>query len=200
MEEFMERLFMGNPFLGNPFMGTPFMENPTFLRNPFMGQGDHFTSDFEKSSVILESGNFQRFCFERVKQLSVDEKIQVVYDYLAWSKKFPAMQQQSPKSTDQASQFRMAGNKAFSRKDYQGALIYYTESVAVAPADSEELALAYGNRSAVFMFMEKYEECLLEVNRALKEKYPEAKKQKLRERKGKCVQRLKDTFNTIVSI
>lgn len=75
------------------------------------------------------------------------------------------------------------------------ALILYTKSIAFAVEGSEELALAYANRSAVMFRMGKYTPCLLDINRALREKYPDNLRKKLRDRKKQClihIQRLNE--------
>lgn len=43
----------------------------------------------------------------------------------------------------------------------------YTMSIAYAPNDSEDLALAFGNRSALLHTMNKYKESIMDINRAL---------------------------------
>ncbi|XP_001603967.3 SET and MYND domain-containing protein 4 [Nasonia vitripennis] len=43
----------------------------------------------------------------------------------------------------------------------------YTESIAYAPNDSKDLALAFGNRSALLYKMNKYKESIIDIDRAL---------------------------------
>nr|XP_027217180.1 SET and MYND domain-containing protein 4-like [Penaeus vannamei] len=54
-----------------------------------------------------------------------------------------------------------------------------------------ELALAYGNRSAVLFELQQYEYSLLDIERALQYDYPEELKNKLLHRKSKCLSALR---------
>jgi len=79
----------------------------------------------------------------------------------------------------------LEGNKSFNRKNNTEAISHYTKSIAVASNDSEELAIAFTNRSAMFFQLKKYNFCILDIDRALNN-YPDTLKSKLFERKGKC--------------
>ena len=63
----------------------------------------------------------------------------------------------------------------------------YTLSVAYAPLNSEELAMAYGNRSALLLHLRKHKECLRDVELALKITQSESLRAKMLIRKGKCL-------------
>lgn len=69
---------------------------------------------------------------------------------------------------------RKEGNELYIKKfnDRQIETIFklYTESIAYAPNDSEDLALAFGNRSALLYKMNKYKESIMDINRALARK------------------------------
>lgn len=136
--------------------------------------------------------------------LSLDEAIQMTFEYLKsinyWSG-MPQMMQQSHKSAAKATELRTRGNLAF-QDGRSEAFKHYSESVAVAPAGSQELAFAYGNRStAAFRIgQQKHIECLVDINRAFQENYPEAGKQKLIDRKEKCVEFYQRTIKTYVSL
>jgi len=88
---------------------------------------------------------------------------------------------------------RNLGNEKFRKALYDEALILYTKSAAHAIDGSEELALAYANRSAVLFRMCKYMQCLLDINRALEGKYPETLKHKLHARKKQCLIEIRQT-------
>lgn len=134
---------------------------------------------------------------------NLNVKIHLIYDYLkrdSLRSTWRRFQEQRPsKSTDKAEEWRLVGNVAFRNKKYYDALRLYTESVANAPVGSVELALAYANRSAVLITMGKLTECLLDINRAFQENYPEARRQKLVDRKNKCVKPLQAVINCYVS-
>lgn len=92
------------------------------------------------------------------------------------------------KDNSLATELRNQGNSVYlSRKDQQ-ALEWYTKSIAWATDKSEELILAYGNRSAALFRLGEYIPCLLDINRALKgNEYPQHLRNKLRDRKKMCL-------------
>lgn len=99
----------------------------------------------------------------------------------------------TPKCALLASCLRLHGNMAYDRSEYTKARILYTKNIAVAPPDSEELAMAFGNRSSVLLRLEKFYECLLDLNRALLcGKCPMSLKLKYIARKKVCVQKIKE--------
>ena len=85
---------------------------------------------------------------------------------------------------------RNAGNQAFQKKKDQEALNLYSEAVFSSDVATEEgkkdCSLALANRSAVWMKLKKYEECLDDVNAAIYFKYPQNMLYKLFDRKAKC--------------
>lgn len=126
-----------------------------------------------------------------VMNLDVDillEEIKIAYRY---SQKSYSASSLFQKSTGDAIEFRNLGNEWFKAGQDNEALNFYTQSIASALNDSEELALAYANRSAVLLRIQKYELSLLDINRALKGKYPENLKTKLYDRKERCLAEMK---------
>ncbi|XP_058809124.1 SET and MYND domain-containing protein 4-like [Phymastichus coffea] len=63
----------------------------------------------------------------------------------------------------------------------------YSKSIATALNDSQELSLAYANRSAVLIKLLKYDECLQDIERALRLDYPDRLRGKLLCRKIECL-------------
>ncbi|XP_046483221.1 SET and MYND domain-containing protein 4-like isoform X1 [Neodiprion pinetum] len=91
------------------------------------------------------------------------------------------------KNSEESTKLREQGNRVFiGGWDYK-AVEKYSESIAYAIESSEELALAYANRSAAQFRMEKYEESIGDIDRALSLNYPDKLKTKLFERKGLCL-------------
>ncbi|KAJ8923033.1 hypothetical protein NQ315_001581 [Exocentrus adspersus] len=80
------------------------------------------------------------------------------------------------------------GNEMFKAKKNGEAIKLYTHSVALAQEGAENLALAYANRSAVLFEERFYEECLLDIDRALANNYPDNLKMKLLSRQEKAKQ------------
>ncbi|XP_060523174.1 SET and MYND domain-containing protein 4-like [Cylas formicarius] len=90
------------------------------------------------------------------------------------------------KSSELSVEYRQKGNQAFKRKLSVEALEFYTKSILFSPGSSENLALAYANRSAVLFENRLYEECIADINRALKSGYPEKLKAKIETRMEKA--------------
>lgn len=150
----------------------------------------------------MEIEQLYEISVEAASLFSLNQKIQVTHDYMKlsniwsnWSRNFL----KSSKSAAKAAELRVRGNVAFQSQKYSDALKLYTESIAVAPVGSQELAYAYANRSAVLMKMEKHLECLLDINRAIEEDYPEVRKQKLIDRRNKNIAFLRNAINSYVS-
>lgn len=65
------------------------------------------------------------------------------------------------KSASRASNFRVQGNEKFRKRDDAGSLVFYTQSVVNAPKASEELSLAFANRSAALFHLGAYQVSIL---------------------------------------
>ena len=111
-------------------------------------------------------------------------------------------------SPDLSSQKRNAGNKSFQKKKDQEALNLYSEAVfscnVVTAEGKKDCTLALANRSAVWMKLKKYEECLDDIEAALYFKYPQNMLYKLLDRKAKCLTALgqvdeaKSCYNRVI--
>ncbi|XP_023246883.1 SET and MYND domain-containing protein 4-like [Copidosoma floridanum] len=76
-------------------------------------------------------------------------------------------------------------------------LSLYTQSVVLAESGSEELAMAYGNRSSLLLHLRKYDECLVDIDRACRISRSQELKLKLVTRKMKCMS-LMDNKRSVV--
>ncbi|KAJ8679817.1 hypothetical protein QAD02_015604 [Eretmocerus hayati] len=95
----------------------------------------------------------------------------------------------SRKSLIKSTEIRKIGNGLLlqkNRESYRKVLSLYTKSIAYAPLDSEELAQAYGNRSALWLHLHKYELCLSDIHKALDITKSNDLIQKLLNRKKEC--------------
>lgn len=95
------------------------------------------------------------------------------------------------KSADKSIQLRKSGNdlyiKCNTMRDYIEVLRVYNESIAYAPNNSEELALAFGNRATVLFRLNYFRESLADINRALCLPYPDKSMGKLLIKKVHCM-------------
>jgi SET and MYND domain-containing protein 4 len=94
---------------------------------------------------------------------------------------------ETEKSATKSCVLREEGNDKFKRKHDLQALTLYTQSILFAPPDSTTLALAYGNRSAVLKSLNKFEDCIKDIERAMTLKFPENLVYKLLVRQGECL-------------
>lgn len=99
------------------------------------------------------------------------------------------------KSDDKSTWLRKYGNKRFKAYNWLEAMELYNESLRYAPSGSENISLAYANRSACFLLMKKYEECLVDIELAKKANYPQRLMPKLDLRRAICMKLLKDKPN-----
>lgn len=96
------------------------------------------------------------------------------------------------KNADISTQLRMRGNQQFKAKDWDEAMNLYNKSLRHAPNDSENISLAYANRSVCFFQMKKYEQCLADIELAKKANYPKRLAHKLVEREAACLKLMTD--------
>lgn len=105
------------------------------------------------------------------------------------------------KNTAKANLLKNRGNEDFSKNEFQEALLNYNKALCFA--DSNELkSILYGNRSAVYFEVKRYNLCLENIQLAESLDYPVDKIEKLKVREFKCHQRIKsgdEKKDTIVS-
>lgn len=90
------------------------------------------------------------------------------------------------KSNAFSTEYRNKGNVHFAIKNWRDALECYNQSLCFAETDTENVPLAYGNRSACFFRMKIYDKCLIDIELAKESNYPKEKLPKLEERQVKC--------------
>ncbi|XP_035033579.1 SET and MYND domain-containing protein 4 [Hippoglossus stenolepis] len=91
------------------------------------------------------------------------------------------------KDTERAAKCREKGNCSFKSRDYTAAALHYSQGVCSAPLRSEQLPLCYANRSAALYHLQLYQDCLNDIDRALKNGYPSHLLHKLEERRTQCL-------------
>ncbi|XP_059470162.1 SET and MYND domain-containing protein 4-like [Neocloeon triangulifer] len=92
----------------------------------------------------------------------------------------------------QAEAFRKLGNDFLNLQKHHEAVEFYTRSATWAPKGSSARGQAYANRSAVLEILGQYEECIQDVDRAVKNDYPQMLLFKLYVRQSKCYKELKN--------
>ncbi|EDS42273.1 conserved hypothetical protein [Culex quinquefasciatus] len=94
------------------------------------------------------------------------------------------------KCSAKAAKLRNVGNRHFLDRKFQDALACYNESICFADPNSDQLAMGYANRSAVYYEQDEYEFALLNIDLAKKNNYPEKLMPKLLARELNCKQRI----------
>ncbi|KAJ8948436.1 hypothetical protein NQ318_007959 [Aromia moschata] len=115
------------------------------------------------------------------------ERVEFAHRLLEGAGLFPSLLADE-KCNEVSGNFRQKGNDMFKARKTREAIEFYTKGVAFAEDGSEFLALAYANRSAVLYERGLYEECLMDIDRALKNNYPEKLRPKLLGRQNKASQ------------
>lgn len=96
------------------------------------------------------------------------------------------------KNNEISSHFRDEGNKVFKKQQYQDAMEFYNLSLRFAEMETDNMSKAYANRSACFLHMQKYDECLIDINLAKNANYPPQLMRRLTERETDCMEKLKE--------
>ncbi|XP_029924240.1 protein-lysine N-methyltransferase SMYD4 [Myripristis murdjan] len=94
------------------------------------------------------------------------------------------------KDAEEAARCRERGNSSFKSRKYTAAALHYSQGVCFAPQSSEQLSLCYANRSAALYHLQRYQECLDDIDRALKHGYPPHLQHKLQDRSAQCLHHL----------
>ncbi|XP_076243429.1 protein-lysine N-methyltransferase SMYD4 isoform X2 [Calliopsis andreniformis] len=96
------------------------------------------------------------------------------------------------KSIAKAEAFKSTGNKEFQTKNYTQSIHFYTKCALYAPVGSNELPLAIANRSAALFYLNRYNDCIKDVELAIKLNYPKNLCYKLYLRAAQCYLKLGD--------
>ena len=114
------------------------------------------------------------------------------------------------KSAEESKKCREKGNIYYQKQEHKLALEWYSKSVIWAPhpcsilrentpIGNDELALAFGNRSATLYQLKRFEECLSDIKLAFQNHFPIHIQYKLYDRMGRCLMELGDLDSAIES-
>lgn len=107
----------------------------------------------------------------------------------------------SRKNSQKSLDARNRGNTYFKERNYVEALKCYNKSLCFAPVASESLAIAFANRSAVFLNTGFYKFCMENIELALKgDNYPSKMIGKLEQRKKECSEKMKNHIDSYVTL
>lgn len=91
------------------------------------------------------------------------------------------------KDVETSTEYRKQGNMKFLDKKWTEAIQLYNKSLCFAPIGSENISLAYGNRSDCFFHMRMYEECVVDIDLAIKANHRQQSMPKLIKRRTDCL-------------
>uniref|UniRef100_A0A1Q3EXH6 SET domain-containing protein n=1 Tax=Culex tarsalis TaxID=7177 RepID=A0A1Q3EXH6_CULTA len=98
--------------------------------------------------------------------------------------------QELGKSNATATTLRNTANRFYRERNFEDALTCYNESICYAEPDSDQLAMGYANRSAVYYEQGEYEFALYNIDLAKRNNYPEKLMPKLLAREDSCKQQI----------
>lgn len=106
-----------------------------------------------------------------------------------WNKSYKTLESlAAPKNNCKSREIRKHGNEAFLMKDWYRAMNLYTQSLCFAEIGTENVALAYANRSACFIHVNGYDEALIDIELARNTNLPAHLIPKLQQREQKCLE------------
>lgn len=91
------------------------------------------------------------------------------------------------KSDKRSTQFRLQGNAKVKETLWHEAMKFYNNSLCTAEIASENVSLAYANRSLCFLKLSMYDKCLVDIELAINANYPKQLWSKLEERRAFCL-------------
>ncbi|XP_072746541.1 SET and MYND domain-containing protein 4 [Anoplolepis gracilipes] len=94
------------------------------------------------------------------------------------------------KNLETSMSYKSEGNKKFQSKNYITSLKLYTKSAVYAPSGTIDLPVAIANRSASLFYLERWEDCIKDIELAIKLGYPEKSRGKLYLRIVECYLKL----------
>lgn len=106
----------------------------------------------------------------------------VYKDAFVWNKLYI-----SPKNTAKSIDLQNAGNQQCTKKNWLEAMEFYNKSLRFATTEGENISYAYANRSVCFLQVQKYDQCLVDIELAKKANYPQQWMHKLEERQATCL-------------
>lgn len=102
------------------------------------------------------------------------------------------------KSEAIAMQLRRDGNAVYGVHAYSHAMELYSESLLYSESGSENISLAYANRSTCFLKLNMLDECLKDIELAKAAGYPIKLMHKLDERRVTCLKRISEGVQPLV--
>lgn len=120
---------------------------------------------------LTSQNKIKEISFKLLSLKTENERVLLVYNILEDLNAFPAVIEVM-KDDKQSIYYRNHGNKFFTKSEFHKAWQYYNLSLLHAKKDSENFCIALSNRSAVFFELEKYNECIKDIDTVFSLQYP----------------------------
>ncbi|XP_066153296.1 SET and MYND domain-containing protein 4-like [Euwallacea fornicatus] len=134
---------------------------------------------------LQDTNTLVSFSSDFKKLPSNESRVTSVYNLMEGCGMLPVVMQDG-KSNHRSDEMREMGNYAYKTKNARVSHEFYTKSLVYAEIGTDNVSLAYANRSAVLFENGLYRECLKDIEMALKNNYPERLIPKLVVRKRKA--------------
>jgi hypothetical protein len=92
------------------------------------------------------------------------------------------------KSCEKSNLVRSEGNNLYKERKFHDAVVRYNKSLCLSESGSENLGLAYANRSAICFELRLFEKCLKNISLARAHNYPKENFGILKSREQKCAE------------
>lgn len=99
--------------------------------------------------------------------------------------------ERNKKNNKHSTNYRLKGNEKVIDKDWRFAMRWYNLSLRFAEIGSENISLAYANRSFCFLKLGSFDKCVVDIEMAIKCNYPKQKMSKLEKRRAYCLSEMK---------
>lgn len=186
-----------NSFLFSDFLPFGLLQSEKIvdLRNFLISQisgmdiyvvNDELISTLTKCEKILPISKAFKLCETNA------DKVKFVEDLLVEYNRIPRCDLRNAKDNNRSKGLRQMGNNLFAQGKPFDALELYNQSICWADSkeNSEELAIGYANRSAVYFKWKMYEQATQNIELAKDAGYPKRLMDKLIKRETDCLERI----------
>lgn len=147
---------------------------------------DKLIDTLTKCELIVPTSRTFNLCATNADKVKFIRELLIKYDCI------PKIDQRRAKDNNRSKELRQEGNNLFGRRKEIQALELYNESICWAENkdNTEDLAIGYANRSAVYHKLRMFEECNLNIELAKNAGYPEKLMEKLVKREMDCLEHI----------
>ncbi|XP_018306550.1 SET and MYND domain-containing protein 4 isoform X2 [Mycetomoellerius zeteki] len=153
-----------------------------------------------KSSRLNDEIRNMKYENELISRLLHNQEVMKFMSY--WLKDLynTKNERKQQKNLEKSTAFKLSGNKEFQSKKYVASLESYTKSATYAPSNSINLSIAIANRSASLFYLDRWQDCISDINLAIKLGYPENLRYKLHLRAAQCYLKLHNKTSAVETV